>query len=299
MPGDVLSAGSPSRGPPSFLSICTVPAHPREKRTLNDFTEQIIKEFRANDGKVGGPFEDARLLLLTTTGARTGREHTAILGYYPDGERVLVVGSAGGAPKHPDWYHNLVANPEVSVETGLFTYPATAVVLRDAERDEVFARLVEANPGWGDYQARTTRTIPVVALVPRPGPPSAGSFAETLKLIHTLFRRELALIRKEVAASGTLGAQLRINCLTVCQGLHYHHTGESTGLFPAIQAQHPELAEIIAVLQSEHDQIAVLLQDLEHLVSTPAPDLVPKVDTLITQLNAHLDREEAELLPYL
>lgn len=238
-------------------------------------------------------------MLLTTTGARSGREHTAVLGYYPDGERVLVVGSAGGAPKHPDWYHNLVANPDVTVETGLFTYRARAAVLRDADRDDVFARLVEANPGWGDYQSRTTRTIPVIALVPHQGPPSGGSFAETLKRIHATFRRELSLIRKEVASSGTLGAQLRINCLTVCQGLHYHHTGESTALFPALQAQHPELTETIAVLQSEHDRIAVLLEELEQLVSKSAPDLLPKVDALITQLNAHLDREEAELLPHL
>ena len=81
---------------------------------------------------------------------------------------MLVVGSAGGGPKHPDWYHNLVANPQVTVETGLFTYQATAVVLQDAERDDIFARLVEAEPAWGEYQAGVKRTIPVVALVPEP-----------------------------------------------------------------------------------------------------------------------------------
>ncbi|MEI8410384.1 MULTISPECIES: nitroreductase/quinone reductase family protein [unclassified Kribbella] len=261
---------------------------------LND----LIKQFRAD----AGAFDDSRYLLLTTTGARSGRQHTAILGYYPDGDRVLVVGSAGGGPKHPDWYHNLVANPEVTVETGLFTYPATAVVLRDAERDEVFARLVEAEPGWGEYQSKTTRTIPVVALVHKPGPPSGGgSFAELLKLIHTSFRRELALIRKEVATSGTagLGAQLRINCLTLCQGLHNHHTGESTALFPGLAAQHPELADTIAALQTEHDQIAVLLEELEKQISNPSPDLLPQVDRLITALIAHLDHEEAVLLPHL
>jgi deazaflavin-dependent oxidoreductase (nitroreductase family) len=266
----------------------------REKRILN----QIIENFRANAGQV----DDGRYLLLTTTGARSGKPHTAILGYYPDGDRVLVIGSAGGSPKHPDWYHNLVAHPEVTVETGLFTYPATAVVLTAAERDEVFPRLVEADPGWGEYQERTSRTIPVVALVPHPGPPKGGgSFGETLKLIHTTFRRELALIRKEVATSGTagLGAQLRINCLTLCQGLHYHHTGESAGLFPALAAQHPELADVIAVLQSEHDQIAVLLEELEKHLSDPSPDLLPQVDRLIGSLTAHLDYEEAKLLPYL
>jgi deazaflavin-dependent oxidoreductase (nitroreductase family) len=99
--------------------------------------------------------------------------------------RVLVVGSAGGGPKHPDWYHNLVANPQVTVETGIFTYEAVALVLRDAERDEIFARLVEADPGWGEYQSKATRTIPVVALTPATsGPPTAGSFAGTLQQIR-------------------------------------------------------------------------------------------------------------------
>lgn len=209
---------------------------------------------------------------------------------------MLIVGSAGGSPKHPAWYHNLLADPEVSVDLGIYSYPATAVVLRGAERDEVFARLVEADPGWGDYQAGVTRTIPVVALTPG-APPGArsGSFAEALKTIHAAFRRELALIRHEVATSGTsgLGAQLRINCLTVCQGLHYHHTGESTMLFPGLVEQHPELADVIAVLQQEHEQIAVLIGRLEKAVT------LDQVDELIVQLNAHLDREEAELLPYL
>lgn len=177
-------------------------------------------------------------------------------------------------------------------------------MLRGAERDEVFARLVEAEPGWGEYQERTTRTIPVVALVQPPGPPgggSDGSVADFLKRIHTVFRRELALIRQEVATAGTagLGAQLRINCLTLCQGLHNHHTGESLGLFPALADQHPELADAIAVLQSEHDQIAVLLEELEKHLSEPSPDLLPQVDRLVDALIAHLDHEEAQLLAYL
>ncbi|MGW7682619.1 nitroreductase/quinone reductase family protein [Kribbella sp. NPDC054772] len=258
-----------------------------------------MDDFRANAGQVGGPFENSRLLLLTTTGARTGQSRTAILAYYPDGARVLVVGSAAGSPKHPAWYHNLLAQPEVTVDLGLFSYPATAVVLRGSERDEVFARLVEADSGWGEYQKKTTRTIPVVALEQRPGPPPGAErgFGEALKIIHAAFRRELSLIRKEVANSGTLGAQLRINCLTVCQGLHFHHTGESTGLFPALVQQHPELTDVVDELQVEHDKIAVLLGELERLVG--APEVVDQIDELIAQLNAHLDREEAALLPYL
>nr|WP_238353295.1 nitroreductase/quinone reductase family protein [Kribbella solani] len=266
---------------------------------MNDFTAALIAEYRANGGRLSGQFENSRLLLLTTTGARSGQQRTVLLAYYPDGERVLIIGSAGGSPKHPDWYHNLLAHPEVTVEDGAFTYTATAVVLQGAERDDVFARLVEADSGWGDYQQHTTRTLPVVALTRQPGPPPGGSLAEMLITIHNAFRRELSLVRNEVAASGTLGAQLRINCLTMCQGLHYHHTGESTGLFPALVAQHPELTEVVGVLQKEHDQIAVVLAELERLVEVSGADVLPQVDELIGQLTAHLDREEAELLPYL
>jgi len=141
----------------------------------NDFNQQIIEEFRANGGRVGGPFEGARLLLLTTIGARSGAAHTIPLGYLPDGgERVLVIASAGGAPNHPAWFHNL-AHPRVTVEDGTFTYDAQAVVLEGAERDRVFARAVEADPGWADYQATTTRILPVVALLEVPGPPNVAN----------------------------------------------------------------------------------------------------------------------------
>jgi deazaflavin-dependent oxidoreductase (nitroreductase family) len=270
---------------------------------LNDFTQQIITEFRANAGQVGGPFDGARLLLLTTTGARSGRPHTTILGYYPDtDDRVFVVGSAGGGPKHPDWYYNLLADPVVTVENGPFTYQGRAEPLQGAERDEVFARLTEADPGWGEYQSKTTRTIPVVALRQVAwGPSNASSFGEMLKLIHGAFRRELALIRREVATSGpTLGAQLRINCLTLCQGLHIHHTHETDGMFPTLLARYPELAATITQLQSDHDKIALLLEDLQQLISTPAPtSVIPEIDELIDALNDHLDREEVQLIPLL
>lgn len=100
----------------------------------NDFNQQVIDEFRANDGKVGGWFGGARLLLLTTTGARSSKPHTTPVGYLPDGDQVLVIASAGGTPHHPAWYHNLIAHPEVTVEDGTFTYQATATALHGAER---------------------------------------------------------------------------------------------------------------------------------------------------------------------
>lgn len=204
----------------------------------NDFNQQVIEEFRANKGRVGGYFEGARLLLLTTTGARTGRPHTTPVGYLPDSDdRVLIIASAAGAPRHPAWFHNLVANPRVTVESGAFTYEARAVVIEGEERDRIFARAVEADPGWAAYQEKTERVIPVIALHSLaeggPGHINASSMGEALKVVHDAFRRELELIRAEMndkAGTGrsTLGAQLRVNCLTFCAGLHNHHTGEAS-----------------------------------------------------------------------
>jgi deazaflavin-dependent oxidoreductase (nitroreductase family) len=130
---------------------------------MSDFNEKIIEEFRANAGKVGGPFEGSPLALLTTVGARTGRSRTSPVGYLPDGGRVLVVASNAGAASHPAWYHNLLANPQATVEIGAETYEATAVPATREERDRLFARVVEAAPGYGDYQTMTSRIIPVVA----------------------------------------------------------------------------------------------------------------------------------------
>ncbi|GAA4581513.1 nitroreductase/quinone reductase family protein [Planotetraspora phitsanulokensis] len=271
----------------------------------NDFNRQIIEEFRANEGRVGGPFEGARLLLLTTTGVRSGAPHTVPVGYLPDGgERVLVIASAGGGPNHPDWFHNLVANPRVQVEDGAFTYEAEAVVLQGDERDHAFARAVEADPGWAGYQAKTSRVIPVVALrAVTGGPPRAASLGAALKMIHDAFRRELALIRKEIAESGPgLGAQLRMNCLTVCHGLHLHHTHEDGGVFPALGDSRPELAPALERLSEEHRTIAALIDELQEVVSAEGADpllVLPQVERLIDELERHLTYEEEQLIPIL
>jgi deazaflavin-dependent oxidoreductase (nitroreductase family) len=121
---------------------------------------QVIEEFRSNGGSAHG----RPMLLLTTTGARTGRPHTAPMMYIPHGEDLLVVASNAGAPKHPDWYRNLVAHPAVTVEVEGETYQATAVVPDGEERDRIFAGVVERYPFFADHQAKVTRTIPVVVL---------------------------------------------------------------------------------------------------------------------------------------
>jgi deazaflavin-dependent oxidoreductase (nitroreductase family) len=122
---------------------------------------QLIAEFRA----AGRQLEGRPLLLLTTTGARSGQSHTTPMMYIPDGDRLLVIASNAGAPRHPDWYHNLVADPRVTVEVAGETYDATAVVPAGAERDRLFAGVAEQYPFFNDHQAQVRRTIPVVALV--------------------------------------------------------------------------------------------------------------------------------------
>ncbi|MFD0745250.1 nitroreductase family deazaflavin-dependent oxidoreductase [Phytohabitans flavus] len=125
---------------------------------------RVIEEFRASGGSAHG----RSMLLLTTTGARTGREHTAPMMFIPHGADLLVVASNAGAPNHPDWYRNLVAHPEVVVEVNGEKYEATAVVPGDGERDQIFAGVAERYPFFADHQAKVTRTIPVVVLARKP-----------------------------------------------------------------------------------------------------------------------------------
>ena len=132
---------------------------------VQDWNRQIIEEFRANEGRVGGRFEGAPVLLLHTTGARSGQERVNPIMYLDlDGHR-YVFASKAGADTNPDWYHNLVAHPAVSVEVGSEMYEATAVPLTGADRDRVYEEQARRFPGFAEYQAKTTRVIPVVELV--------------------------------------------------------------------------------------------------------------------------------------
>ena len=134
---------------------------------MNDFNRAVIEEFRANDGKVGGPFAGAPVLLLTATGAKSGEQRTTPVMYLPDGERMVIFASFGGAPTNPAWYHNLVANPSASVEVGPETVEVDAVETSGEERDRLFRRQAELYPQFAEYEQKTTRQIPVIALVPK------------------------------------------------------------------------------------------------------------------------------------
>jgi deazaflavin-dependent oxidoreductase (nitroreductase family) len=132
----------------------------------NDFNERNIAEFRANHGRVGGNFEGAPLVVLHTVGARSGRPRTNIMMYLADGERNLIFASKAGADDNPAWYWNLKANPDARIEVGDDIVDVHATELEGAERDEKYALQAERYPGFADYERKTSRVIPVVALTP-------------------------------------------------------------------------------------------------------------------------------------
>jgi deazaflavin-dependent oxidoreductase (nitroreductase family) len=132
---------------------------------LDDFNRNIVEEFRANGGVVGGPFEGGHLLLLHTTGAKTGKARLSPLAYLTVDGKMLIVGSYAGAPKDPAWVHNLRANPKAHVEVGTEAYDVTVRELPDDERDAAYPRVTEVAPVFADYQAKTTRAIPLFELV--------------------------------------------------------------------------------------------------------------------------------------
>jgi deazaflavin-dependent oxidoreductase (nitroreductase family) len=133
---------------------------------MPDRNNKIIEEFRANEGKLGGPFEGAPLLLLHTVGARTGQPRVNPVMYRPVPGGYAVFASKAGAPAHPDWYHNLLAHPDVEAEIGTKTVRLRARVTEGAERDRIWAAHKTDNPGFADYEKKTTRQIPVIILEP-------------------------------------------------------------------------------------------------------------------------------------
>ena len=133
-------------------------------RAIDDFNRRIMDEFHANAGKVGGPFEGADILILTSTGARTGQTRWNRLAYSRDGDRFVIVASKGGAPTSPDWYHNLVVNPSAVIEVGTDVISVEASVAAGEERDRLYAQHAEKMPQFTEYAKKTARTIPVVVL---------------------------------------------------------------------------------------------------------------------------------------
>ena len=130
----------------------------------NNWNTAIIEEFRANGGKVGGMFAGSTLLLLHTIGAKSGQERINPVACTSDGDRLVVFASKAGAPTNPDWYYNLAANPLVTVEYGTEKFQAQAEIVPEPERTRIYSQMAAINPGFAEYEKKTTRVIPVIAL---------------------------------------------------------------------------------------------------------------------------------------
>lgn len=135
-------------------------------QVINEFNQRVIDDFRAHGGKVGPPFDQSSVLLLHTTGARSGEERIHPVVYRNDGDRLVIFASKAGAPDNPAWYNNLVAHPQVRVEVGERTLDAVARVATGAERERLWTAQKTDVPGFAEYEAKTTRQIPVVILEP-------------------------------------------------------------------------------------------------------------------------------------
>lgn len=136
-----------------------------DTKALDDFNRNVVAEFRANGGKVGGPFEGGTLLLLHTTGSKSGAPRLSPLAYMEIDGKLMIIGSYAGAPKDPAWVHNLRVNPRARIEVGTDAYDVTARELPDDERDATYPKVIERAPVFAEYQANTTRSIPLFELV--------------------------------------------------------------------------------------------------------------------------------------
>jgi deazaflavin-dependent oxidoreductase (nitroreductase family) len=263
---------------------------------MSEWNEKVIAEFRAGGGMVGGAFEGASLLLLTTVGAVTGKRRTTPLVYRRGGGRLLVFASNLGAPAHPAWYHNLLANPQVSVEIGdgetIETYPATAHPLRGPERDRHYAEQAALDPAFAEYQARISRVIPVIALYRR-DPAPVKALGDELVRIHDGLRRELATLLTDTEAGRAV--ELREHCLAFCEAIHAHHTTETNAGFPRIAERFPDLVPVLDRLRLEHDRLARIRQDLRAALES-GDRVHAELRRLSAELEAHFDREEAQLV---
>jgi deazaflavin-dependent oxidoreductase (nitroreductase family) len=266
--------------------------------------QRVIDEFRSSGGAVGGMFAGVPLILLITAGRKTGRPRVNPVTYLKDGERYLVFGSNLGGPAHPDWYHNLVASPQVTIEYGagdgrVTPLAARAEILAGAERDRWYERQCSISPVFREYQERTTRVIPVIALYPLDlsgDPTRRAALGEQLMAHHNDLRAALTRVRAVLdgrsADSPDLAEQLRQRCLSYCYGLRLHHIRED-GAFTAFERRFPHLVPAIDALRAEHEAIGRALDGLQaRLDSLPPTDALAALDETVSDLERHFAEEE-------
>ncbi|MER5392328.1 nitroreductase/quinone reductase family protein [Saccharopolyspora sp. NPDC002686] len=299
-----------------------------EKETTDNFdvrafNNQVMAEFRRNEGKLTGWMEGWSVCILTTTGARTGKRRETPLGYFEIEGQPLVVASVMGGPKNPAWYHNIRKNPQVTVETGAETYEAIATIETGARRDHLFAAVAEQNEGMREYQRKTTRVLPVVTLrridpmstQDSPGEERVRGLGDFLVEAHDWLRAELAELHRQldeiiegnpdpdlVRPKPSLVQQLRTHCTEFCAALKQHHTGEDQGAFPMLTQQFPDLAPVLERLGEEHAVVSRLQNEIRQLVDEYVPGktnpakLKGHLETLTQDLEAHFTYEEKTIV---
>ncbi|GAB3713022.1 nitroreductase/quinone reductase family protein [Amycolatopsis oliviviridis] len=270
---------------------------------MTGFNDQVISEFRQNKGKLGGMFEGWKLILLTTTGAKSGERRTNPLGHLEIDGKTVVVASNMGASRHPGWYHNIRHDHRVTIETGTESYEAIAAVPPAAERDALFAKVIAEDPGFAEYQAKTIRELPVVIL--HRIDDRVRGMGDFLVEVHEWLREELKTLRAGVddlvagrADSLTMEKSLRAHCVSFCEALTKHHTGEDMGAFPMLAQRFPALAPRLTKLGEDHVVVASLQKRIRELVegyvhgeSDPVR-LRDDFDELAGKLEAHFAYEE-------
>ncbi|UMP07470.1 nitroreductase/quinone reductase family protein [Amycolatopsis sp. EV170708-02-1] len=247
------------------------------------------------------------LILLTTTGAKTGKRRTIPLGYLEIDGKTVVVASNMGAPAHPGWFHNIRRDHRVSVETETGTYEAIASIPPAAERAALFAKVVAEEPGFAEYQAKTTRELPVVILHRIDDRVRGlGSF---LVEVHDWLRDELRTLRAGVedivagrADALVMEKSLKAHCVSFCEALTKHHTGEDMGAFPLLAQRFPALAPVLTELGEDHvvvaaaqKRIRALVEGYVHGESDPVR-LRDEFDALAGRLEAHFAYEERSVV---
>ncbi|GAA1216718.1 nitroreductase/quinone reductase family protein [Pseudonocardia alaniniphila] len=278
-----------------------------------DPNREVIDEFRANSGRVpaalGGMFKDANLLLLTTTGARSGRPSTTPAAFAEDAGRLIIFATNAGHPQSPAWLHNLRANPTVIVEIGDTRYDALATEVTGAERDRLYHEQATREPAFAAYQQNTSRVIQVVALTPA----RVGAATAQLKEIHAGLRKQLddtlTAVDTYLAGNGQLpesANELQRHCLSFCGALHAHHSREGSA-FPRLAADFPELEPALDHLTREHEAVAALnvqiTETLDLLTAAPSREVAVRLrddlHRLAEDLDEHYAYEEAHLGPAL
>ncbi|TDU02647.1 deazaflavin-dependent oxidoreductase (nitroreductase family) [Streptomyces sp. 846.5] len=282
------------------------------------WNEQIIREFRENNGRVGGMFEGVPLVLITTAGARSGRPHTTPVVCLRDSGRVVVFGSNMGKDRHPDWYRNILGTAQVTMETGtaegrVKSFSTRAVVLEGEERDRLWEQQCSLDPAFRAYQEKTARQIPVIALHPldlSADPSRNRLIGEQLLAHHRDLRAELARLRAAIdpakatpEAEPEAAAQLRAHCLAFCFGLQLHHTRED-GAFTEFERVYPHLAPAITRLRAEHAVVEQGLKEFKALLSGAgaageSDSVRAELERVVAGLEQHFAYEEEQLLPAL